>query len=366
MSAPLESPSFLLLRPVLPCLLLFLPPPALRAVPWARQPDRHGKPVPLRQQGEWTTPTTSPHSPHRLWAQLPDLRRAQRLFRFLLLHYPVIGPRRGWPDTRQAAHRGTPRTSRLLRTKKVHQSVSRRLLCSMDQGNLMERNVDQSVNFGATRNTYSAHSKFSENTQAEKVVDGSGKPDERNISNAQIRDSTRGAKTDNSCGISRKSQSLRTPSSSSRRRTPTPTRTIMATEIGISWSSSTKSYRDGGITKIPEFCFRYYNKKKFIEDQNTVLCKIQLRLVQHFIRRNWIHEVLVHRRAVPFVQYVEKSERQEQNRDLRCQSGPSPKDSVIFSWLDSSKNYGADKERLQNFGSSLWQIHHKPHLLDGS
>ena len=44
-----------------------------------------------------------------------------------------------------------------------------------------ERNVDQSIGFGATRNTYSAHSKFSENTQAEKVVDGSGKPDERNF-----------------------------------------------------------------------------------------------------------------------------------------------------------------------------------------
>ena len=49
-----------------------------------------------------------------------------------------------------------------------------------------ERNVDQSVGFGATRNTYSAHSKFSENTQTEKMVDGSGKPDERDSSNAQI------------------------------------------------------------------------------------------------------------------------------------------------------------------------------------
>ena len=29
-----------------------------------------------------------------------------------------------------------------------------------------ERNVDQSIGFGVTRNTYSAHSKFSENTQA--------------------------------------------------------------------------------------------------------------------------------------------------------------------------------------------------------
>ena len=44
---------------------------------------------------------------------------------------------------------------------------------------------------------------------------------------------------------------------------------------------------------------------------------------------------------------AEKSERPEQNRDLRCQSGPSAKDSVIFSGGDSSKNYGADQQRLQ-------------------
>ena len=50
-----------------------------------------------------------------------------------------------------------------------------------------ERNVDQSIVFGVTRNPYSAHSKFSENTQAEKVVDRSGQPDARNSSNAQIR-----------------------------------------------------------------------------------------------------------------------------------------------------------------------------------
>ena len=50
-----------------------------------------------------------------------------------------------------------------------------------------ERNVDQSVNFGVTRNTYSAHSKFSEKTQTEKMVDRSGQPDERDSSNAQIR-----------------------------------------------------------------------------------------------------------------------------------------------------------------------------------
>ena len=44
---------------------------------------------------------------------------------------------------------------------------------------------------------------------------------------------------------------------------------------------------------------------------------------------------------------AEKSERPEQNQDLRCQSGPSAKDSVIFSGGDSSKNYGAGQQRLQ-------------------
>ena len=44
---------------------------------------------------------------------------------------------------------------------------------------------------------------------------------------------------------------------------------------------------------------------------------------------------------------AEKSERPEQNRDLRCQSGPSAKDSVSFSGGDSSQNCGADQQRLQ-------------------
>ena len=44
---------------------------------------------------------------------------------------------------------------------------------------------------------------------------------------------------------------------------------------------------------------------------------------------------------------AEKSARPEQNQDLKCQSGPSAKDSVIFTGGDSSKNYGADQQRLQ-------------------
>ena len=50
-----------------------------------------------------------------------------------------------------------------------------------------ERNIDQSIGFGVTGNTYSAHSKFSEITQAEKMVDRTGKLVGESSSNAQIR-----------------------------------------------------------------------------------------------------------------------------------------------------------------------------------
>ena len=44
---------------------------------------------------------------------------------------------------------------------------------------------------------------------------------------------------------------------------------------------------------------------------------------------------------------VEKSERQTQVQDQRCQSGQSAKNSVILSGGGSSKNFGADQQRLQ-------------------
>ena len=44
---------------------------------------------------------------------------------------------------------------------------------------------------------------------------------------------------------------------------------------------------------------------------------------------------------------AEKSGRPERDPDLRCQTGPSAKDSVIFSGGDYFKNYGADQQRLQ-------------------
>ena len=97
-----------------------------------------------------------------------------------------------------------------------------------------ERNVDQSVGFGVTRNTYSAHSKFSENTQAEKVVDRSGKPEERNSSNAQIRTLLEEQRQMIIAEYCEKNWSSRTPSSSCRRRAPNSTRRIMATANGFS------------------------------------------------------------------------------------------------------------------------------------
>ena len=56
---------------------------------------------------------------------------------------------------------------------------------------------------------------------------------------------------------------------------------------------------------------------------------------------------------------AEKSERPEQNQDLRCQSGPSAKDSVIFSGGDFSNNYGADQQRLQ-ISDLLFDKFHSP------
>ena len=87
-----------------------------------------------------------------------------------------------------------------------------------------ENNVDQSIGFGVTRNTYSAHSKF------EKVVDRTGKLVGENSSNAQIStllDEQRQM-------IIAEYWSSRTPSSTSRRRTPHSTRRIMASAKGFS------------------------------------------------------------------------------------------------------------------------------------
>ena len=62
---------------------------------------------------------------------------------------------------------------------------------------------------------------------------------------------------------------------------------------------------------------------------------------------------------------AEKSERPEQNQDLRCQSGPSAKNSVIFSGGNSSKNIGQTNNdcRFQTFTLTS-SLHQSPLLSE--
>ena len=62
---------------------------------------------------------------------------------------------------------------------------------------------------------------------------------------------------------------------------------------------------------------------------------------------------------------VEKFERPEQNQDLRCQSGPSAKNSVIFSGGKSLENHGADQQRLHISDLYFDKFPHQQPLLAG-
>ena len=169
----------------LPVLLRLLPPP--RAVPWARQPDRHGKSALLRRHWEWGR-LRRLHFPHRLWAQPPDLGELNDSsvpFSFMIpssdqdvgdvtLGKMLTEAHRGQVDYCEPEGMSVSQSSSSVRFDGSGQPDG-------------ERNVDQSVNFGVTRNTLSAHSNFSEDIQIEKMVDRSGQPDERNSSKAQIR-----------------------------------------------------------------------------------------------------------------------------------------------------------------------------------
>ena len=81
----------------------------------------------------------------------------------------------------------------------------------------------------------------------------------------------------------------------------------------------------------------WYNGKRFFKSNGVFFSTLSSRIAS---MGTTIEQPL-------HISTAEKSERPEQNQDLRCQSGPSAKDSVIFSGGDSSKNYGADQQRLQ-------------------
>ena len=59
------------------------------------------------------------------------------------------------------------------------------------------------------------------------------------------------------------------------------------------------------------------------------------------------------------------SESQTPVQDQRCQSGPSARNSVIPSEGDSSKNYGADQQRLQISDLHFDKFPRHQHLLVG-
>ena len=91
------------------------------------------------------------------------------------------------------------------------------------------------------------------------MFDRSGQPDERKNSNAQIRTLLE-EQRQTIIAENIKVGHHELQASSRRRRAPTSTRRIMATEIGISWSSSTKSYRNGRIMEIPGFYLRWVHQ----------------------------------------------------------------------------------------------------------
>ena len=80
---------------------------------------------------------------------------------------------------------------------------------------------------------------------------------------------------------------------------------------------------------------------------------------QHLILKNWTHGIRQLRSRF-ICQQRRRVRDQNKSQDLSCQSGPSTKNSVIFSGGDSSKNYGADQQRLQI--SELWQIPYASHV----
>ena len=274
-----------------------------------------------------------------------------------------------------------------------------------------ERNVDQSVNFGVTRNTYSAHSKFSENTRSEKTVDGSGKLDERDSSSAQIRTLLQEQRQMIFADYREKvsHHELHAAHAEEERRILQGQLWRQQLEFREAHQQSLTEMEE--LRKFQSSTFDTIARRKLIDDQNTILeltgrvqelqnevnCMNDSKDFQdaesvrsgnshvtsrpvsfppHPIPEGMLRHSFVSPRrkerqpsiwdthgisgnvfanppassSAPYpTSKVEKNERPEQNQDLRCQSGPSAKDSVIFSGADSSKNYGADQQRLQIF-----------------
>ena len=275
---------------------------------------------------------------------------------------------------------------------------------------------------------YSAHSKFSENTQAEQVVDRTGKLVGENSSNAQIRtflDEQRQIIIVEYCEKIGHHELQAARAEEERR--------ILQEEL---WRQQ-KDFREvhqkiltemEDLQKFQSSTFDTIARRKLIEDQNTIM-ELSRRLQElqneincmndskdfqdaesvrsgnshvtnqpmsfpaHPILEGMLRPSFVSPRrkegppciwdthgtsgnvfanphassSAPYPQEVnpwcttieeplnmsiaEKSERPEQNQDLRCQSGPSAKDSVIFSGGDSFKELWCRPTTTADFGS---------------
>ena len=283
----------------------------------------------------------------------------------------------------------------------------------------MERMFDRSGQPDVTRNVIEAHSTFSEDTRIEHTHDRSGKPDERNSSNAQIRTLLEEQRQTIIAEYREKvgHHELQAAHAEEERRLLQGQLWRQKLEFREARQQSLTEMEE--LRKFQSSTFDTLARWKLIEDQNTILelsgrvqelqnevnCMNDSKDFQdaESVRSGNSH---VTSRPVSFPPHpipegmlrhsfitptpsiwdthgmsgnvfvnpdasssppcpqelhqwnssieeplhssaVEKSERPEQNQDLRCQSGPSAKDSVIFSGGDSSKKYGADQQRLQ-------------------
>ena len=294
----------------------------------------------------------------------------------------------------------------------------------MDQGNLMERMIDHSRKSGVTFNVISAHSNFSEDIQIERMVDGSGQPDERNSSIAQIRTLLEEQRQTIIAEYCEKvgQHELHAAHAEEERRLQQGQLWRQKLEFREAHQQSLTEMEE--LRKFQSSTFDTTARRKLFEDQNTILelsgrvqelqnevnfmndskdfqdaesvrsgnSHVTSRpvsfprhpILEGMLRHSFVSprrkegppsiwdthgisgNVFANPHASSSALYpqelkqwnssieeplhtstVEKSERPEQNQDLRCQSGPSAKDSVIFSGGDSSMNYEADQQRMQ-------------------
>ena len=359
-----------------------------------------------------TTPTTSPH-PSKVMSLTTWSSTSSTIPR---VPSPTLPRHRTWTwTTLHSASCSQRHTENMPITaiQKACQSVSRRrLLCSIEQGNLWEKEI--SVNwFWCHEKHVQCSQQVFWNTQVDKLVDRPGKLEERNSSNAQIRtllDEQRQmiiAEYRDKIGH----HELQVVHAEEERwilqeelwRQQMEFREVHQQSL-LRWSN---------YEKFQSSTFDTFARRKLIEDHNTVLelsgrvqelqnevnCMNDSKdfqdaasvrsgnyhvtsrpvffpthpILEGLLRHSFVsprrkegppsiwdthglpgnvfanppasssalypQELNPWRTTIeePFhMSTAEKSERPEQNRDLRCQSGPSAKDSVIFSGGDSS------------------------------